>query len=82
VIRKSSRDRNRFQLVDDFVHDEISYPFEIREENGTYVYSQSSKELFRHARSLCRSAIVTNCVVLVDSATSSRSIPSNAAAAR
>jgi hypothetical protein len=75
-------DRNRFQLVDDFVHDEISYPFEIREENGTYVYSQNNKELFRRARSLCRSAIVTNCVVQVDSATSSRSIPSSAAAAR
>lgn len=43
------RGRNqRYELVDDFVHTEISYPFAIREQDGAYVYyGRQDKEVFR-----------------------------------
>ena len=37
----------RYELIDDFVHAEASYPFEIREGDGAYIYLQRGKELFR-----------------------------------
>ncbi len=38
----------RYELLDDFVREEISYPFGIREENGSYIfYDRDGKELFR-----------------------------------
>jgi hypothetical protein len=40
----------RYELIDDFVRAEISYPFEIRESGGDYVYLQNGKELFRRPR--------------------------------
>jgi hypothetical protein len=39
---------NGYELVDDFVASEISYPFTIREQDGAYVYyGQQDKEVFR-----------------------------------
>ena len=38
----------RYELIDDFVHDEISFPFGIREESKSYVFfDRDGKELFR-----------------------------------
>ena len=43
--------QSRFHLIDDFVHDEISYPFEIHEESEAYVYRDGrSREYFRRPR--------------------------------
>jgi len=45
------RDRyGHYELIDDFVRAEISYPFEIRESDGDYVYLQNGKVLFRRPR--------------------------------
>ena len=38
----------RYVLIDDFLHDELPFPYGIREENGFYIfYDQNGKELFR-----------------------------------
>ena len=37
----------RYELIDDFVNDAISYPFEIREGDGAYIYLYGGKERFR-----------------------------------
>jgi hypothetical protein len=45
------RDRDgRYDLIDDFVNAEISYPFEIRERDSAYVYLQGGTERFRRPR--------------------------------
>lgn len=44
VFRNSN---GRYELIDDFVDVEASYPFEIRERDGAYVYLHDGKELFR-----------------------------------
>ena len=40
----------RYELVDDFVRADVPYPFEVREDHGTYVYLHNGTELFRRAR--------------------------------
>ena len=40
----------RYELIDDFVHAEALYPFEIREGDGVYIYLHDGKELFRRSR--------------------------------
>jgi hypothetical protein len=45
------RDRDgRYELIDDFVNAEISYPFEVREQDSAYVYLQGGTERFRRPR--------------------------------
>ncbi|HEV2992287.1 MAG TPA: hypothetical protein VG759_27895 [Candidatus Angelobacter sp.] len=36
-----------YDLIDDFVHDEVRYPVRITVENGAYVYYSNEKEAFR-----------------------------------
>jgi hypothetical protein len=40
----------RYELIDDFVEAEASFPFEIREGDSTYIYVHGGKELFRRPR--------------------------------
>lgn len=40
----------QYELIDDFVNAEASYPFEIRDRDGAYVYLHDGKELFRRPR--------------------------------
>lgn len=39
---------NRYELIDDFVQAGITFPFGVREENGSYIfYNRDRKEIFR-----------------------------------
>jgi|ERR1051326_415101 hypothetical protein len=57
-IPRASNDRylvfrdhgGRYELIDDFVNAEISYPFEVREQDSAYVYLQGGTERFRRPR--------------------------------
>jgi len=37
----------QYELIDDFVHAEASYPFEIRDQDSAYIYLHDGRELFR-----------------------------------
>lgn len=40
----------RYELIDDFVQAEASYPLEVRERDGMYVYLHGDRELFRRPK--------------------------------